>query len=531
MKVIETVITDTLETELAYSGLAAVVNGTEYIEPKYFWTFPSPMERQTNHQVYQGEEKIIVAIDLGTTHTAVSFTHAYPGSEIDVRTVNNSGNKMERTAGSGRGLQGSSNLFKIHINIEPKYDTTIQIPTIVAYEQYDLDSCGAEARERIGDDAYEVSKWFKLHLHPDSMKISDEPPAYDYNVDDSPAMEIPPLPWGATLTRVYADFMEYVFKGFRTFFQETTPNGVAIWNRLSSSIVIILTIPNGWDTRQQGFLKQAAREADIVQSEEDADLRIEFVTEGEASVHYVLGKVNHRTWLKKGTMFAVTDAGGSTVDSTLYVCKALEPKLELEEVCASECVQAGGVFVDRAIRALLTEKLSNSRFGDNESISDMVDKFERRTKRVFDGSQESLVIEFGGRRDNDREYGILQGKITLTGSEVGTTFDQVIKRSTDSCLKLLAGRKVKHLLLVGGFGESPYLRLRLKKEFGSKGTEVVTVEEPSKKAAAEGAVLWYTKQIVSARVARFTIGTNIIVPFIPANAEHFTRRNQAFIGP
>ncbi|KAG9054867.1 hypothetical protein FS842_003931 [Serendipita sp. 407] len=363
------------------------------------------------------------------------------------------------------------------------------------------------------------------------MKISDEPPTYDSDTNRSPAMEIPPLPSNVTLTQVYSDFMRYVFLGFRTFFQETTPNGVAIWGRLSSNIVIVLTIPNGWDTRQQGFLKKAALRAGMVQSEEDAELRLEFVTEGEASVHYVLGKVSHRTWLKRGTMFAVTDAGGSTVDSTLYVCKALEPKLELEEVCASECVQAGGVFVDRAIRALLTEKLSESRFGDNESISDMVDKFERRTKRVFDGSQESLVIEFGGRRDNDRDYGILQGKITLTGSEVGTTFDQVINRSSDSCLKLLGGRRVKHLLLVGGFGESPYLRLRLKDEFGSKGTEVVTVEEPSKKAAAEGAVLWYTKQMVSGRFARFTIGTHIIVPFDPTNAEHLKRRSHVVVLP
>ncbi|KAG8830437.1 hypothetical protein FRC18_008098, partial [Serendipita sp. 400] len=464
------------------------------------------MATQTDTRVYQGEEKIIVAIDLGTTHTAVSFVHAYPGSDLDVRMV---------TRWKG----------------QPEAAGDSKIPTLVTYEQGGMIACGAEAREYIGDEAYEVSRWFKLHLHPDSMKISDRPPAYDSDGNTSPSMEIPPLPSNVTLTKVYSDFMRYVFSGFRTFFQETTPNGVAIWDRLSSSIVIVLTIPNGWDTRQQGFLKQAAREADIVQSEEDADLRIDFVTEGEASVHYVLGKVNHRTWLKKGTMFAVTDAGGSTVDSTLYVCKALEPKLELEEVCASECVQAGGVFVDRAARALLTEKLANSRFGDSGSISDMVEKFEQRTKRVFDGSQESNVIEFGGRRDNDREYGIVQGKITLKESEVCTAFDGVIIRSTESCLKLLAGRKVKHLLLVGGFGESPYLRLRLKKEFELQGTEVVTVEEPSKKAAAEGAVMWYTKQTVSGRIARFTIGAEISVRFNPANPEHLKRRDQAFIKP
>jgi hypothetical protein len=39
-------------------------------------------------------------------------------------------------------------------------------------------------------------------------------------------------------------------------------------------------------------------------------------------------------------------------------------------------------------------------------------------------------------------------------------------------------------LLVGGFGESPFLRKSLKSTFGSKGVEVVTVDESTKKAAA-----------------------------------------------
>ncbi|KAG8755537.1 hypothetical protein FRC14_003960 [Serendipita sp. 396] len=162
------------------------------------------------------------------------------------------------------------------------------------------------------------------------------------------------------------------------------------------------------------------------------------------------------------------------------------------------------------------------------------------------GLQESNVIEFGGRRDNDREYGIIQGKITLTASEVRTTFDGVIKQSADSCLKLLHGRKVKHLILVGGFGESPYLRLRFEEEFASQGTDVITDEEPSKKAAAyvspthiifphlshsEGAVMWYIKQMVTAHVARFTIGASILVLFNPANAEHWKRRNGVIIYP
>ena len=91
----------------------------------------------------------------------------------------------------------------------------------------------------------------------------------------------------------------------------------------------------------------------------------------------------------------IVEIGGSTVDSTLYECKAVEPHVELQEVCASECVQvshtsdslsltclysfqAGGVFVDRAAKRMLEAKLARSKFNDPESIRDMVKAFESK---------------------------------------------------------------------------------------------------------------------------------------------------------
>ncbi|KAG8792690.1 hypothetical protein FRC17_008556, partial [Serendipita sp. 399] len=318
---------------------------------------------------------------------------------------------------------------------------------------------------------------------------------------------------------VYSTFLRYMFDCTKSFFETNTPNGVAIWNRLKKDMVIVLCTPNGWDTAQQGFMKRAARQAGMVDSEEAADLRIEFVTEGEASVHYALARTHSQTWLKKGTMFAVTDAGGSTVDSTLYECKELAPRLVLEE--------AGGVFVDRQAESMLKEKLIDSRYGDDGSIHDMVEIFEKKTKRLFSGTQDSNILDFGGRRDNDREHNIIQGKITLTRNEVSRTFDEVITRTVNSCLKLLRGRKIQYLLLVGGFGESPYLRSRLK----DKGTEVVTVEEPSKKAAAEGATIWYTKQLVAARASRYTIGIGVCPAYDASDPDHVLRRDLAYDDP
>ena len=79
----------------------------------------------------------------------------------------------------------------------------------------------------------------------------------------------------------------------------------------------------------------------------------------------------------------------------MYECKETTPKLILEEVCASECVQAGSVFIDRAAQRMIVAKLQSSRFGDNEYIQDILGEFEKKTKRKFDGTQVSSIIKFG----------------------------------------------------------------------------------------------------------------------------------------
>jgi hypothetical protein len=168
------------------------------------------------------------------------------------------------------------------------------------------------------------------------MKISHLPPSYE-KPDESPQIEIPPLPQNTTLAHIYSSFIEYLYTKTKKFFVESLPNGQNIWDRLEDSIVMIFCIPNGWDISQQTFIRNAVINAGLVSANE-ADDRIEFITEGEASVHYAVAYTSSARWLKGDTMFTVIDTGGSTIDSTLYECKSIKP-LRLEEVCASECVQ------------------------------------------------------------------------------------------------------------------------------------------------------------------------------------------------
>jgi hypothetical protein len=141
---------------------------------------------------------------------------------------------------------------------------------------------------------------------------------------------------GITIERVYADMMGYLMKHTQGFFEKTTPKGAEIWERVRDTIVIVLATPNGWDIREQATLRKAAIRASLV-TEENAGQLLQFVTEAEASVHYVLAQ-HAGAWLKKRAVFAVIDCGGSTVDTTVYRCVSTSP-LSLHEACPSECVQ------------------------------------------------------------------------------------------------------------------------------------------------------------------------------------------------
>lgn len=92
------------------------------------------------------------------------------------------------------------------------------------------------------------------------------------------------LPYDVTLEQVYSDFIAYLSKNTRSFFEKKVLGGKAIWERLFPTMEIIIAHPNGWGTPEQGFLRKAARRAGMASK----DNQIKFVTEAEASVHFCL---------------------------------------------------------------------------------------------------------------------------------------------------------------------------------------------------------------------------------------------------
>ena len=377
------------------------------------------------------------------------------------------------------------------------------------------------------------------------------------------ALEIPPLPKGVPIDKIYSDMFKWLIQHATNFFKSHTVDGQEIWNRIGAHSTIVLAIPNGWEILQQHLLRKAIVMSGALPANFEED-RLDFVTEGEASVHYALQHSRNPNWLKSGVIFALTDAGGSTVDSTMYICKQVTPNILLEEVCASECIQAGSVFVDRAMHNLLERKLRGSRFNDPEDIAAMVSIFEKTTKRQFGDNSAEYFLRFGTSRDNDPKVEIARGRLKLRKAEVEGAFSDVIATITRSCTRLMHKgtakvrtgtirnkkmsdlQKPQHLLLVGGFGESVHLQCQLGQHFQNQNVQIVTVDEstyverhgsPSvlirflyrKKAAAEGAVIWYTKELVRARAARATFGVEVQRPFEERTPSHQVRESVRFV--
>jgi hypothetical protein len=242
----------------------------------------------------------------------------------------------------------------------------------------------------------------------------------------------PSLPMGVSIQQVYGDFIRFLYEAARDYLLLTAFDGNEVWHRLKDHLVLVLAIPNAWEFDVQAIIRDAVRAADIGSSD------IQFVTEAEAAVHYVLHRNGDRDWLQAGTNFLVIDAGGSTVDSTLYTCAAATPQLNLKEACIPICQQAGAIFVDYEIEKLLTKQLYEIQYNIHdfpEILSNLVRSFERDAKRRFDGTQERLLVNSG--IFNLSHQGFVKGKLGLTNSQLKEAFDSPIGVIVSRCQSLV----------------------------------------------------------------------------------------------
>lgn len=99
---------------------------------------------------------------------------------------------------------------------------------------------------------------------------------------------MPSLPPNKSVIDVFADFMRYLYNCAKIYIQDTHASGENLWASVEDRIEFVLSHPNGWEGAQQGQMRKAAIQADLVPDTNDGRERIRFVTEGEASLHFCI---------------------------------------------------------------------------------------------------------------------------------------------------------------------------------------------------------------------------------------------------
>ena len=100
--------------------------------------------------------------------------------------------------------------------------------------------------------------------------------------------QIPPLPPNKTVVQVLADFLSYMLKCASSYIQETHANGPDLWESIEDNIHYVLSHPNGWEATEQNQMRRAAVLAGLIPDTPSGHSRMDFVTEGEASLHFVI---------------------------------------------------------------------------------------------------------------------------------------------------------------------------------------------------------------------------------------------------
>jgi hypothetical protein len=446
--------------------------------------------------VWKGKkEHIVFGIDIGATQCAVSYSFLIPGIEQVVKRV-------------------------LHWPGQEKQKNEAKIPSLIWYDKqgkpqlFGAESRLPETRSKAEDNGWEKAEYFKLHLHPETTESLSHPP--------------PPLPAGQSIGKIYVDLLRYLFKHALKYFLEHELDGANLWKMLGPTCSFVIAHPNGWHTHEQDMLRAAAIRASLVDAA-SADDRVRFVTEAEASVHFIAWYSRLDQKLEPGTKFIVCDAGGSTVDTTSYIVKSVEPLLLLEETQRRACVQAGAIYINLAAENHFKNLFKKVGFSDDDVksyVAEAVEHFELHGKREFEGSNHgNILIPIGNHRLNCPEIDIRRGNLKLPKTMVEGFFNESVQKILRSVNSQLEAHPTRMLLLAGGFGESPHLQNRLKNELCVPNMDVTIVQEPTGKAVADGSVMWFGKQdVVAARAEPYSFGTEKIDPFDYFNPLHHGRK-------
>ncbi|XP_025095769.1 heat shock 70 kDa protein 12A-like isoform X2 [Pomacea canaliculata] len=466
---------------------------------------------------------VVVAVDLGTTHSGYAFSFFRDPSSVYV---------MTRWAGQEPGLLNHKTLSALLLTP----DGTFHSFGLAARNHYH-NLLPIEARHWL------YFERFKMTLHH-CKELSRDTMVTAVNGQQMPALTV----FSHVLTFFATHALEQLSDQSGTDFRR-------------EDVRWVVTVPAIWREPAKQLMRQAAQMAGMFTSDNPSQMLI--VLEPEAASVYCRRLRMHQlvpetgttrplqssrrsttditmsppavTNLTVGSRYIVVDAGGGTVDITVHELKDTGQLVELhratggphgstgvdEEFIALLCSIFGHDFVDNYKRNfpvgwvnLLTDFESRKRTASplkttsfNISLPfTFISEF-----RKHKGEIDHAVKRHG---DSDVEWS-LQGMLRLAPPAMHRLFAPTlisIRQAVGDVLNHPNTRDLQYLFLVGGFAESPMLQHEIRREFGQLLT--VLIPHDVSLAVLRGAVLFgLDPKVVSVRCARLTYGVGVLNRF------------------
>ncbi|KAF2967326.1 hypothetical protein GQX73_g6252 [Xylaria multiplex] len=262
---------------------------------------------------------------------------------------------------------------------------------------------------------------------------------------------------------------------------------------------VVITVPAIWKEYARGYMEQAARDAGILNERLAGDTTLKFVPEPEAAGLSTLSDVTRK--VSKDDVFVICDAGGGTVDLITYKVSNTKP-ISLEEAVEGKGALCGGIFVDQAFAIKCKKCLGKrwERLSGYDKNSVMRRDWEKGVKPQFtpslDKDYDIQVPALAGITDDPKSDPIIKGgRMIFTTAHIESIFSGVFKdidKLVDDQIESSKERKlsVTGIILVGGFGASPYLYEHLRDRYKANGIDILQASGMKPRTAiCRGAVI------------------------------------------
>ena len=303
----------------------------------------------------------------------------------------------------------------------------------------------------------------------------------------------------------------------------------------------ILTVPALWNEEHKLFMRKAAVKAGIINEENSFNLLLCLEPEGASIQVREDSEETLKKKITKGSIIVVLDCGGGTVDITInkMLCEPDEKFLSNEVLSSNGGCEWGSKYVDGNFENFLKEFLGEKLFAvyqKNASMRiDILEAFEILKKKFNPESVKHSRLQLSYLGENltpdilknlVNNYNLLHPdtKVSQRGSSgidlsnelMISFFEPLINKIINKVKELLeetkkkAGYYPKFIFLVGGFGESPFLRQKIKKEFESNELIVLIPKRPLVSVVRGACMFGLNPFSITSRIAKKTYGISTL---------------------